>query len=63
MDLSGTLAKTLITTNCIESMISNTRCTTGQVTKWKDGSMKKQWIAAGSAKPSARFDGYGVTRT
>jgi hypothetical protein len=47
LGVGGTLAKTLTTTNCIESMVSIARRTTGRVTRWKDGSMKKRWIAAG----------------
>jgi hypothetical protein len=35
------LTKNLTNTNCIESMISVARRTTGRVTGWKDGSMKK----------------------
>ena len=45
--VGGTLAATLTTTNCIESMISIAKRTTRRVTKWKDGSMKKRWVAAG----------------
>jgi hypothetical protein len=41
------LAQTLATTNWIESSISIARRTTGRVTRWKDVSMKKRWIAAG----------------
>jgi len=47
LGVGGTLAKTLTTTNCIESMVSIARRTTGRVTRWKDGSKKKRWIAAG----------------
>jgi len=49
------LAKTLTTTNCIESMISITRRTTGRVTKWKDGNMKKRWVAAGMLEAERSF--------
>ena len=45
LPLEATVA--LTNTNCIESMISITRRTTGRVTKWKDGAMKKRWIAVG----------------
>jgi putative transposase len=55
LGISGTLAKTLTNTNCIESMISITRRTTGRVTKWKDGSMKKRWIAAGMLEAERSF--------
>ena len=49
------LAKNLTNTNCIESMISVARRTTGRVTRWKDGSMKKRWIAAGMLEAERSF--------
>jgi transposase-like protein len=55
LGISGPLAKTLTNTNCIESMISITRRTTGRVTKWKDGAMKKRWIAAGMLEAERSF--------
>jgi putative transposase len=55
LGLGGTLAKTLTTTNCIESMISIARRTTARVTRWKDGSMKKRWIAAGMLEAERSF--------
>jgi len=55
LGVSATLAKTLTTTNCIESMISITRRTTGRVTKWKDGNMKKRWVAAGMLEAERSF--------
>ena len=55
LSMGGTLAKTLTTTNCIESMISIAKRTTGRVTKWKDGSMKKRWIAAGMLEAERSF--------
>jgi putative transposase len=55
LGVGGTLAKTLVTTNCIESMISIARRTTGRVTKWKDGTMKKRWIAAGMLEAERSF--------
>ncbi len=55
LGVGGTLAKTLTTTNCIESMISIARRTTGRVTRWKDGSMKKRWIAAGMLEAERSF--------
>ena len=51
----STLAATLTTTNCIESMISIAKRTTVRVTKWKDGSMKKRWIAAGMLEAERSF--------
>lgn len=55
LGIGGTLAKTLTNTNCIESMISIARRTTGRVTRWKDGSMKKRWIAAGMLEAERSF--------
>ena len=55
LGVSGTLAKTLTNTNCIESMISIARRTTRRVTNWKDGSMKKRWVAAGMLEAERSF--------
>jgi transposase-like protein len=55
LGIGSTLAKTLTTTNCIESMISIARRTTARVTRWKDGSMKKRWIAAGMLEAERSF--------
>ena len=53
--VGGALARTLTNTNCIESMISIARRTTGRITRWKDGSMKKRWIAAGILEAERSF--------
>ena len=55
LGLTGTLATTLITTNCIESTISIGRRTAGRVTKWKDGTMKMRWISAGMLEAKRSF--------
>ncbi len=55
LGVSGRLAKTLTNTNCIESMISVTRSTMGRVKRWKDGSMKKRWVAAGMLEAERSF--------
>jgi transposase-like protein len=55
LGVGATLASTLTTTNCIESMISIAKRTTGRVTKWKDGSMKKRWIVAGMLEAERSF--------
>jgi putative transposase len=55
MGITGALARSLTNTNCIESMISIARRTTGRVTRWKDGSMKKRWIAAGMLEAERSF--------
>jgi transposase-like protein len=52
---SGRLRRTLTNTNCIESMISITRTTTGRVKRWRDGTMKKRWIAAGMLEAERSF--------
>ena len=49
------LRRTLTNTNCIESMISICRTTTGRVKNWRDGNMKKRWIAAGMLEAERSF--------
>ena len=36
-------------------MISIARRTTGRVTRWKDGAMKKRWVAAGMLEAERSF--------
>ena len=55
LGISGRLALTLTSTNPIESMISIGRTTMGRVKKWKDGSMKKRWCAAGMLEAERSF--------
>jgi putative transposase len=55
LGVNGRLATTLTNTNCIESMISVARTTTGNVKSWKDGSMKKRWVAAGMLEAQRNF--------
>jgi transposase-like protein len=52
---TGRLRRSLTNTNCIESMISVTRTTTGRVKHWRDGTMKKRWIAAGMLEAERSF--------
>jgi transposase-like protein len=47
LGVKGELARSLSTTNPIESTISIARRTMGNVKRWRDGSMKKRWVAAG----------------
>ncbi len=47
LGVDGRLARSLTTTNAIESMISVARTTMGNVKRWRDGRMKKRWVAAG----------------
>jgi len=55
LGLSGTLAGTLTTTNCIEAMISVARTTMRNVKHWQDGEMKKRLLAAGMAEAQRSF--------
>ena len=55
LGINGRLAATLTNTNCIESMISVARTTMGNVKNWKDGSMKKRWVAAGMLEAERNF--------
>jgi hypothetical protein len=51
----GTLSTRFVTTNCIESMNSIARRTSGRVTKWKDGTMQKRWTSAGMLEAERSF--------
>jgi putative transposase len=55
LGVTGRLRRSLTNTNCIESMISIARTTTGRVTHWRDGTMKKRWIAAGLLEAERSF--------
>jgi putative transposase len=55
LGVTGRLRQSLTNTNCIESMISITRTTTGRVKRWHDGTMKKRWIAAGMLEAERSF--------
>lgn len=49
------LRVSLTNTNCIESMISIARDTTGRVKHWKTATMKKRWIAASMLEAERSF--------
>ena len=49
------LRASLTNTNCIESMISIARDTTGRVKHWKTATMKKRWIAASMLEAERSF--------
>ena len=49
------LRTSLTNTNCVESMISIVRTTSGRVKHWRDGHMKKRWIAAGMLEAERSF--------
>lgn len=55
LGISGSLHRTLTNTNCIESMISTVRTVTGRVKTWRDGDMKKRWIATGMIEAQRSF--------
>jgi transposase-like protein len=55
LGITGALRRSLTNTNCIESMISTVRVVTGRVKTWKDGDMKKRWIATGIIEAQRSF--------
>ena len=55
LGIEGRLRRSLTNTNCIESMISICRTETGRVKRWRDGEMKKRWIAAGMLEAERSF--------
>jgi transposase-like protein len=52
---TGRLAKTLSSTNPIESMIAIVRHTQRNVKRWQDGDMRKRWTAAGMLQAEQQF--------
>jgi putative transposase len=55
LGISGTLARTLISSNPIESMFSIARRVNRNVTRWRDGQMVMRWTAAGMRQAAAQF--------
>jgi putative transposase len=55
LGITGTLAKTLISSNPIESMFSIARRVNRNVTRWRDGAMVMRWTAAGMKHAAAQF--------
>jgi transposase-like protein len=55
LGVGGRLALTLTTTNPIESMISVSRTAMRRVKRWRDGTMKKRWVAAGMLEAERSF--------
>jgi putative transposase len=55
LGITGTLARTLTTSNPIESMISIARTTNRNVTHWRDGQMVLRWTAAGMINAERSF--------
>ena len=50
-----TLARTLRSTNCIESMIEICRDRSTNVKRWRDGQMALRWCAAGMTEAAKQF--------
>ena len=55
LGITGALARTLTTSNPIESMISIARTTNRNVTHWRDGQMVLRWTAAGMLNAQRSF--------
>ncbi len=55
LGVDGKLAKTLSSTNPIESMIEIVRHTQRNVKRWQDGDMRKRWTAAGMLVAEQQF--------
>lgn len=55
LGVSEGLARTLTSTNPVESMISIARTTTRNVKRWKDGQMVRRWTAAGMLNAERSF--------
>lgn len=55
LDISAGLVRTLKSTNPIESMISVARTVTGNVKRWRDGTMIVRWTAAGILEAEKQF--------
>jgi len=55
LDVPPTLARTLRSTNAIESMIGICREHAKNVKRWRDGQMAIRWCAAGMLEASKQF--------
>ena len=55
LDVPPTLARTLRSTNAIESMISISRDHARNVKRWRDGKMALRWCAAGMVEATQQF--------
>jgi putative transposase len=55
LNVPPTLARTLRSTNCIDSMISVCREHAGNVKRWRDGQMALRWCAAGMVEAGKQF--------
>jgi putative transposase len=57
LGITGSLAKSLSSTNPIESMIEIIRHTQRNVERWQDGDMRKRWTAAGTFQRPSNSSG------
>jgi putative transposase len=55
LDVPPTLARTLRSTNAVESMISIARDHASNVKRWRDGQMALRWCAAGMVEAANQF--------
>ena len=55
LDVPPTLARTLRSTNAVESMISICRDSSRNVKRWRDGQMALRWCAAGMVEAGKQF--------
>lgn len=55
LGLRGALARSLATTNCVESMLSTVRRVMRNVKRWRGGEMVKRWTALGVTTAEQRF--------
>jgi putative transposase len=55
LGVTGTLRRTLSSTNPIESMFDGVRTTQRNVKRWRDGDMRLRWTAAGMAEAQRGF--------
>ena len=55
LEVPPTLARTLRSTNAIESMLSICREHAGNVKRWRDGTMALRWCAAGMVEAGKQF--------
>jgi putative transposase len=55
LGVTGTLLKTVMSTNPVESMIEIVRAHARNVKRWKDGDMRLRWTAAGMEAAAGQF--------
>lgn len=55
LGLTGSLRRTLSSTNPIESALSVTQRVTSRVTRWRDGDMRLRWCVAGLLRAESKF--------